>query len=116
MHWRASYHLYVNPIASRLVFSFDFPIANCLSNMPKVALRHREVKRVSGNEILMIKKSIYTMYIQLYSNMVRRMKAVITQIESVVTPGNSGHVVVPKAWIGKEAIVTLKENRGKGKK
>jgi Putative transposon-encoded protein (DUF2080) len=23
--------------------------------------------------------------------------------------GNSGHVVVPKAWIGKEAIVTLKE-------
>jgi putative transposon-encoded protein len=35
---------------------------------------------------------------------------IITQIESVVTPsGNSGHVVVPKAWIGKEAIVTLKE-------
>ena len=29
--------------------------------------------------------------------------------------GNSGHVVVSKAWIGKEAIVTLKENRGKGK-
>jgi putative transposon-encoded protein len=52
--------------------------------------------------------------------MVRRMKAIITQIESVVTPsGNSGHVVVPKAWIGKEAIVLLKEkedkNRGKGK-
>jgi putative transposon-encoded protein len=39
---------------------------------------------------------------------------VITQIES----GNSGHIVVPKAWIGKEAIVTLKkkENRSKGKK
>jgi putative transposon-encoded protein len=37
------------------------------------------------------------------------MKAIITQIESVVTPsGNSGHVVVPKAWIGKEAIVRLK--------
>jgi putative transposon-encoded protein len=50
-------------------------------------------------------------------NMVRRMIATITQIESVVTPsGNSGHVVVPKAWIGKEAIVTLKENRSKGKK
>jgi putative transposon-encoded protein len=49
--------------------------------------------------------------------MVRRMIATITQIESVVTPsGNSGHVVVPKAWIGKEAIVTLKENRGRGKK
>jgi putative transposon-encoded protein len=33
--------------------------------------------------------------------MVRRMKAIITQIESTVTPsGNSGHVVVPKAWIG----------------
>jgi hypothetical protein len=33
-------------------------------------------------------------------------------------PGNSGHVVVPKAWIGKEAIVTLKykETRTKGKK
>jgi putative transposon-encoded protein len=38
------------------------------------------------------------------------MKAIITQIESTVTPsGNSGHVVVPKAWIGKEAIVKLKE-------
>jgi putative transposon-encoded protein len=42
--------------------------------------------------------------------MARRMKAIITQIESLITPsGNSGHVVVPKAWIGKEAIVTLKE-------
>jgi putative transposon-encoded protein len=48
--------------------------------------------------------------------MVRRMIAIITQIESVVTPsGNSGHVVVPKAWIGKEAIVTLKEKESKGK-
>jgi putative transposon-encoded protein len=66
---------------------------------------------------LLLEKSIYTMYIQLYSNMVRRMKATITQIESAVTPsGNSGHIVVPKAWIGKEAIVILKENRGKGKK
>jgi putative transposon-encoded protein len=59
---------------------------------------------------LLIEKSIYTMYIHLNPIMVRRMKATITQIESVVTPsGNSGHVVVPKAWIGKEAIVTLKE-------
>jgi putative transposon-encoded protein len=57
------------------------------------------------------------MYIQLPLSMVRRMKAIITQIESVVTPsGNSGHVVVPKAWIGKEPVVTLKENRTKGKK
>ena len=49
--------------------------------------------------------------------MVRRMKAIMTQIESVVTPsGNSGHVVVPKAWIGKAAVVVLKENRPKGKK
>jgi putative transposon-encoded protein len=51
--------------------------------------------------------------------MVRRMKATITQIESVVTPsGNSGHIVVPKAWIGKEAIVALKEkeSRTKGRK
>jgi putative transposon-encoded protein len=40
----------------------------------------------------------------------------ITQIESVVTPsGNSGHVVVPKAWIGKEAIVTLKEKERRAK-
>jgi putative transposon-encoded protein len=45
------------------------------------------------------------------------MKAIITQIESVATPsGNSGHVVVPKAWIGKEALVTLKENKEKRKK
>jgi putative transposon-encoded protein len=59
------------------------------------------------------------MYIQHDTYMVRRMKAIITQIESVVTPsGNSGHVVVPKAWIGKEAIVTLKEkeNKTKGKR
>ena len=58
------------------------------------------------------------MYIQLYTSMVRRMKARITQIESVVTPsGNSGHVVVPKAWIGKEAIVILKEeSKARGKK
>ncbi len=51
--------------------------------------------------------------------MVGRMKVVITQIESVVTPsGNSGHVVVPKAWIGKEVIAILKEkeSRTKGKK
>jgi putative transposon-encoded protein len=35
-------------------------------------------------------------------------------IESVVTPsGNSGHVVVPKAWIGKEAIVKLKEEESR---
>jgi hypothetical protein len=46
-------------------------------------------------ETCLIKKSIYTMYIQLCSKMVRRMKAIITRIESVVTPsGNSGHVVV----------------------
>jgi putative transposon-encoded protein len=48
--------------------------------------------------------------------MVRRMIATITQIESVVTPsGNSGHVVVPKAWIGKEATVTFKEKKPKVK-
>ena len=42
--------------------------------------------------------------------MVRRMKATITQIESEVTPsGNAGHIIVPKDWIGKEAIVKLKE-------
>jgi putative transposon-encoded protein len=65
---------------------------------------------------IFIEINIYTMYIHLYLNMVRRMIATITQIESVVTPsGNSGHVVVPKAWIGKEAIVTLKEKESKGK-
>jgi hypothetical protein len=37
------------------------------------------------------------------------------QIESVVSPsGNSGHVVVSKAWIGKEAIVKLKEKEIRG--
>jgi putative transposon-encoded protein len=56
------------------------------------------------------------MYIRIQIYMVRRMKATITQIESVVTPsGNSGHVVVPKAWIGKEAIVTLGERDNKEK-
>jgi putative transposon-encoded protein len=49
--------------------------------------------------------------------MVRRMKAVFKQIESIVTQsGNSGHVVVPKAWIGKEAIVTLKEKENERKR
>ena len=70
-------------------------------------------------QTLLSEKSIYTMYIQLNPIMVRRMKATITQIESLVTPsGNSGHVVVPKAWIGKEAIVILKEkeNKTKGKR
>jgi putative transposon-encoded protein len=56
------------------------------------------------------------MYIHILNYMVRRMKAIITQIESLVTPsGNSGHVVVPKAWIGKEAIVMLKEKVSKTK-
>jgi putative transposon-encoded protein len=42
--------------------------------------------------------------------MARRMKAIIKQIESVVTKsGNSGHVVVPKDWIGKEVIVKIKQ-------
>jgi putative transposon-encoded protein len=46
--------------------------------------------------------------------MVRRMKAIIKQIESVVTKsGNSGHVVVPKDWIGKEVIVKIKEQKEK---
>ena len=61
---------------------------------------------------------MYNVHI-IFLYMVRRMKATFTQIESVVTPsGNSGHVVVPKAWIGKEAIVVLKEkeNRSKGKR
>jgi putative transposon-encoded protein len=46
--------------------------------------------------------------------MVRRIKAIIKQIESVVTKsGNSGHVVVPKDWIGKEVIVKIKEQKEK---
>jgi putative transposon-encoded protein len=48
--------------------------------------------------------------------MVKRMNATISQIESVVTPsGNSGRIV-PKAWIGKEAIVKLKDVENKGRK
>ena len=39
------------------------------------------------------------MYIRILVIMVRRMKAIITQIASVVPPlGNSGHVVVPKTY------------------
>jgi putative transposon-encoded protein len=59
---------------------------------------------------------VYLVYSFLLRTLVRRMKATITQIESVVTPsGNSGHVVVPKAWIGKEAIVRLKVKEKGGK-
>ena len=54
---------------------------------------------------------------QYYTNMVRRMIATITQIESVVTPsGNIGRVVVPKAWVGNKVIVILKQSNAKGKK
>ena len=57
------------------------------------------------------------MYIRILHCMVRRMKAIVTQIESTVTPsGNSGHVVVPKEWIGEEAIVKLKEKEIRGTK
>jgi putative transposon-encoded protein len=57
---------------------------------------------------------IYIVHTTLYTlrnnDMVRRMKAIIKQIESVVTPsGNSGHVVVPKDWIGKEVVVKIKQ-------
>lgn len=39
------------------------------------------------------------------------------KIEGVVTPsGNSGHIVVPKARIGKEAIVKLKEKENRSTK
>jgi putative transposon-encoded protein len=56
------------------------------------------------------------MYIRILNHMVRRMKVILTQIESTVTAsGNSGHVVVPKAWIGKEAIVKLKEKENKSR-
>ena len=59
-------------------------------------------------------------YLQIERLVVRRMKAmmkaIITWIESGITPSdNSGRVVVPKAWIGKEAIVTLKEKENKTK-
>jgi len=38
-----------------------------------------------------------------------RRKVIIKQIECVVTPsGNSGHMMVPKNWIG-EAVATLKK-------
>jgi hypothetical protein len=50
--------------------------------------------------------NIYTMYIR-HCNI----------IESTVTPsGNSGHFVVPKAWIGKEDIVKLKEKENRSKR
>jgi putative transposon-encoded protein len=62
-----------------------------------------------------IKTYKYIVHTTLYvskkrSFMARRMKAIIKQIESVVTPsGNSGHVVVPKAWIGKEVVFKMKQ-------
>ncbi len=40
----------------------------------------------------------------------RRMKT--KQIESTVTKsGNSGHIIVPKDWIGQEVVVKIKEDR-----
>jgi putative transposon-encoded protein len=34
------------------------------------------------------------------------------QIESTVTKsGNSGHIIVPKDWIGREVIVKLKDRK-----
>ena len=67
------------------------------------------IKYVAFSEPSIKEINIYYVHTTIL-NMVRRMIATITQTESVVTPsGNSGHVVVPKAWIGNEAIVTLKE-------
>jgi putative transposon-encoded protein len=49
--------------------------------------------------------------------MVRGMKVTITRIESMATPsGNSGHVVVPRAWIGRDVTVFLKEKKTRNKK
>jgi putative transposon-encoded protein len=40
------------------------------------------------------------------------MKTKQKQIESTVTKsGNSGHIIVPKDWIGQGVIVKLKEDR-----
>jgi putative transposon-encoded protein len=40
----------------------------------------------------------------------QRMKT--KQIESTVTKsGNSGHIIVPKDWIGRDVIVKIKEDR-----
>jgi putative transposon-encoded protein len=40
----------------------------------------------------------------------RRMKT--NEIESTVTKsGNSGHIIVPKDWIGQEVVVKIKEAR-----
>jgi putative transposon-encoded protein len=48
--------------------------------------------------------------------MIRRMKIKIMEIESVVTEsGNSGHVIVPKDWIGKEVIVKIRRSDNKTK-
>jgi putative transposon-encoded protein len=48
---------------------------------------------------------IYTIIV-----LMRRMKT--KQIESTVTKsGNSGHIIVPKDWIGKEVVVKIKEVR-----
>ena len=52
------------------------------------------------------------LYISVGKIMIRRMKAIIKRIESVVTKsGNSGHVLVPKDWIGKEVIVKIKQEK-----
>jgi putative transposon-encoded protein len=40
----------------------------------------------------------------------------VAKFESIVTPsGNSGQVVVPKAWIRKETMVKLKEKEKENK-
>jgi hypothetical protein len=48
---------------------------------------------------------IYTIIV-----LMRRMKT--KQIESTVTKsGNTGHIIVPKDWIGQEVVVKIKEAR-----
>jgi putative transposon-encoded protein len=76
-------------------------------------------KKPFSTQKLLYRRNQYILstYINHHPAMVRRMRAIIAQIESVVTPsGNSGHVVVPKAWIGQEAIVKLKGAENKGRK
>ena len=71
-----------------------------------------DIKKLLGWFMDMYKLETSIQYVQQLPGNMKQM-----QIESVVTPsGNSGHVVVPKAWIGKEAIVKLKEKEIRGTK
>jgi putative transposon-encoded protein len=48
--------------------------------------------------------------------MTKQHKVIDGTVEDVVTEvGNSGHVILPKAWVGRTVTITIKQEKTKGR-